>query len=406
MSHHDDKIPEAREDDPIELESQFILRLPPVPAAMLRAAVQSGCNLRERLTVQLESDLRNGKVRFDGWTLPGKVVDLPTIIESYKTLDKKTFYKTADVCQMMICKDEIDASGEEEDLSKLKGKEREKKFLWPHGITAPLKNARKKRFRKTLRKKFADVPEIEKEVRRLFRTDFEASSTRFEVVNADEDKLNDPRSSATALGAAGATNSMSNLDALAEHELFGDLLSSSDEEDTRAEDTNDDSSRLSAAANFPPSASLPSASTSSDPRNAYITEFPRGLSLQGAPSLQNTSSSSDHTAMQHQTSGNLSMPSSAFDFDSSSAADAVAALEQANASEQDASLISKMKELEQEIRELQSKRRAQENEIAGIENAMLRQRFQSLINSYTEQEAEKQRHYDELCSLLGSKDAY
>jgi hypothetical protein len=29
----------------------------------------------------------------------------------------------------------------------------DKKFLWPHGITPPLKNVRKRRFRKTLRKK-------------------------------------------------------------------------------------------------------------------------------------------------------------------------------------------------------------------------------------------------------------
>ena len=44
-----------------------------------------------------------------------------------------------------------------------------KKYLYPHGITPPLKNVRKRRFRKTLKKKYIDFPEIEKEVKRLFR---------------------------------------------------------------------------------------------------------------------------------------------------------------------------------------------------------------------------------------------
>lgn len=32
--------------------------------------------------------------------LAAKLVDLPCIIESLKTIDKKTFYKTADICQV------------------------------------------------------------------------------------------------------------------------------------------------------------------------------------------------------------------------------------------------------------------------------------------------------------------
>lgn len=71
-------------------------------------------NLKDRLSIQLDPDIRNGKVRFDGWVLPAKVVDLPTIIESHKTLDSKNFYKTADICQMMICKEEIDEVKPEE----------------------------------------------------------------------------------------------------------------------------------------------------------------------------------------------------------------------------------------------------------------------------------------------------
>lgn len=63
-------------------------------------------NLKDRLTIQMDADLRTGNVRFDGWVLPAKIMDLPTIIESHKTLDNKNFYKTADISQLMICKED------------------------------------------------------------------------------------------------------------------------------------------------------------------------------------------------------------------------------------------------------------------------------------------------------------
>lgn len=112
-------------DVPVDLENQFILRLPKLVAANLRVAVQSGvASLKDRLSIQLESDMRHGIVRFDHWVLPAKVVDLPCIIESHKTLDRKTFYKTADICQMMICKEEFDnEKSEEEDSTKKGGKD-------------------------------------------------------------------------------------------------------------------------------------------------------------------------------------------------------------------------------------------------------------------------------------------
>lgn len=92
---------ERRDDGGTDLETQFILRLPEEPAMVLREAIQSGANLKERLSVSLEADLRKGMVRIDDRYLYAKVVDLPCIMESLKTIDKKSFYKTADVCQMV-----------------------------------------------------------------------------------------------------------------------------------------------------------------------------------------------------------------------------------------------------------------------------------------------------------------
>lgn len=136
---------------------------------MLREAIREGANnLKDRLTVKLENDMRFGEVRLDHYLLHAKIVDIPTIIESMKTIDNKSFYKSADVCQLIICKDEPDLpTTDDESPNKNKKKDPnkvDKKYLWPHGITPPCKNIRKRRFRKTLKKKFVEAPEIEKEV--------------------------------------------------------------------------------------------------------------------------------------------------------------------------------------------------------------------------------------------------
>lgn len=73
---------------------------------------------------------------------------------------------------MILCKEDKEflQSDEEEKTKVFKKKEPnkvDKKYLWPHGITPPLKNVRKRRFRKTLRKKYVEAPEIEKEVQLL-----------------------------------------------------------------------------------------------------------------------------------------------------------------------------------------------------------------------------------------------
>lgn len=110
------------------------------------------------------------QVRFDGWSMNAKMFDLPTVIESQKTIDKKTFYKTADICQILICKEGEESESESADVTspnkkKMEQKKADKKYMFMHGLCPPLKNCRKRRFRKTLKKKFVEAPEIEKEVK-------------------------------------------------------------------------------------------------------------------------------------------------------------------------------------------------------------------------------------------------
>ncbi|XP_006810422.1 transcription initiation factor TFIID subunit 7-like [Neolamprologus brichardi] len=150
----------SKEDAPYELESQFVLRLPSEYASTVRRIAQSSSmNMKDRLTIELHPDGRHGIVRVDRVPLACKLVDLPCMIESLKTVDKKTFYKTADVCQMLVCTLDGDLYPPLEEptgtdpKTKKKDKDKDKKFVWNHGITCPLKNTRKRRFRKTAKKK-------------------------------------------------------------------------------------------------------------------------------------------------------------------------------------------------------------------------------------------------------------
>ncbi len=209
---------------PIELENQFLLRLPSEPAAALKKAIQKGgADLKERLRIQLEPDnpnsnngaLRRGCVRLDDYSLSAKLVDLPTIVESHKTIDKKTLYKTADICQILICKEGEPSDDEipEEEEKKKDPNKVDKKFVYPHGVCPPLKNARKRRFRKTLRKKHVlDEPEIEKEVKRLFREDNEAIEVKWQLLTEEE--------LTAGKGGSGEGRSDTNL---GEQDLFGAL---------------------------------------------------------------------------------------------------------------------------------------------------------------------------------------
>lgn len=93
---------------------------------------------------------------------------------------------------MMICKEDEDPiPSDEEDKNKAKKKDPtkvDKKYLYPHGVTPPMKNVRRRRFRKTLRKKYVEAPEIEKEIKRLLRGDSDAVNVKWEVVNEKHEK--------------------------------------------------------------------------------------------------------------------------------------------------------------------------------------------------------------------------
>lgn len=215
-----------------ELENQIILRMPLVKgdngmkklhpkAAALREALLGRLakmnekpeveenpppdELKDRLFIELNSEARKGRLKFDDEIFEARLVDLPCIVESLKTTDKKMFYKTADICQMLVCRTQDDPwNSSDEERQRIKkaaanpkaSKKDSKmdKYKWPHGLAPPLKNVRRKRFRKVAKKKIVDYAEIETEVKQIFRADREAYKIDYEVLLVegeleDEDEL-------------------------------------------------------------------------------------------------------------------------------------------------------------------------------------------------------------------------
>ncbi|XP_037080013.1 transcription initiation factor TFIID subunit 7-like [Pollicipes pollicipes] len=343
---------------PVELENQFVLRLPPVPAQSLRHAIREGMsNIKDRLFISMESDMRRGTVRFDNWYLPAKIVDVPTMTESYKTIDGKNFYKTADICQMMFCKEDDDASDEESPNKKRRDPSKvEKKYLYPHGLTPPLKNVRKRRFRRTLKKKFVEVPEIEKEVKRLLRMDNEAVHVRHEVV--DEEKKKDE---------AGGSTLATIKEELGEHDIFGEELSDSDEEADRSFNRLDD-----------PEDSAMSESKFSGGESTNMSNTMDTTADQNQVKTEFDSSMFPHTASPAKSTPSPSLSIKREYSDSPSDVD------------------EQLEQLQRRISDVQAQREAQEAEMAGIDNQALRQRFRAMVDDLANMEADYRRQYEEL----------
>ncbi|XP_038216941.1 transcription initiation factor TFIID subunit 7-like [Zerene cesonia] len=388
---------------PAELESQFILRLPDEPTKALKELLKSGENFKNRLTIQIENDMRHGEVRFDHWLMHAKIVDMPTIIESLKTIDNKSFYKSADICQMMICKEEPDQPTDEETPTKNKKKDPykvDKKFLWPHGVTPPTKNVRKRRFRKTLKKKYVEGPEIEKEVKRLLRADNEAVNVTWEVIQEEDD----PKSKAESKLASKAekkpkaeraskkepkketvhaTKPASNISTT---DIFGGALSDSDIEDENINVEMDDSHFSTYDRMSDNSLMLGLV----DQKRSFPIEFESDMFQ---PS---------HSSMipKHHNRNVTSTITSKKAFEHSSEEE----IEYNFRDDSKENMGVRIEQLRAELEELKQRRQRTQNEIAGMENLALRQRFQDTLHTLNQDIMYKEMEYQGLITLQTSED--
>ncbi|KGG53211.1 transcription initiation factor tfiid 55 kDa subunit [Mitosporidium daphniae] len=110
--------------------------------------------------------------RFKGW-----LVDLPSLVESLISSNKKQYYKVADISQ----EEKEDKNGHTDDFIPTRE--------WPHGLTPPLAFVRARRFRRQAARE--SLVEMSSVVRRLLEADRKALSIELELIDTPASSLED-----------------------------------------------------------------------------------------------------------------------------------------------------------------------------------------------------------------------
>ncbi|KAF1346692.1 TAFII55 protein conserved region-domain-containing protein [Delphinella strobiligena] len=175
------------EEDPL-IESQFVLRMQPgQDCDYLRDAIANktlgeprhngGADVSLKF---LDKDMRRVIINIRGRNYAAAMVDLPCVIESMKSWDKRGWWKVVDICQMML----VLGPTENDDTARLHPLPKDvdkNNWAYAHGLTPPMHYVRKRRFRK--RASYKTVEHIDEEVERLLKADAEATSSSYKIVD-------------------------------------------------------------------------------------------------------------------------------------------------------------------------------------------------------------------------------
>ena len=182
------------EEDPA-IESQFILRMMPGrDCDYLKKAIDQkkiGLPLNEggaEVTMRfLDREGRRALVAICDRLYAAVLVDLPCILEGMKSWDRRGWWKSADICQMLLVVGQVP----DEEAAKVVPLPREvdqKTYQYPHGLTPPMRYVRKRRFRK--RVSYRTIEAVEEEVERLLKMDksvrAEGGSIEYEMLDLDQ----------------------------------------------------------------------------------------------------------------------------------------------------------------------------------------------------------------------------
>ncbi|KAI1907832.1 hypothetical protein LOZ12_004179 [Ophidiomyces ophidiicola] len=170
------------------LEEEFILRMPPgEDCDYVRQAVeekrfgprsQGGADISFKA---LTRDGRRATVTVRGKIYAASLVDLPCIIEGMKSWDKRSWYKTADICQMLLVLGQVKSEEEARQYPLPKDVE-QSTYQYAHGLTPPMHWVRKRRFRERISNRTIEAVELE--VARLLKEDAEAiAPPEFEILD-------------------------------------------------------------------------------------------------------------------------------------------------------------------------------------------------------------------------------
>ncbi|KAL9607772.1 MAG: hypothetical protein Q9167_007341 [Letrouitia subvulpina] len=195
------------EPDPA-LEEEFILRMAPGDDCdyLRQAITERRLGTKEEGSVDvrmtfLKHDGRRAVVSIQKRLYAACMVDLPCIIEGMKSWDKRAWYKTADICQMLLVLGRIE--NQEDAMTHPLPKEvDEKTWQYAHGLTPPMRWARKRRFRKRASHRTIEV--VEDEVDRLLALDERCVESKYEIIDLDRDRSTHERSVWNEQGSTGA----------------------------------------------------------------------------------------------------------------------------------------------------------------------------------------------------------
>ncbi|KNZ78429.1 Transcription initiation factor TFIID subunit 7 [Termitomyces sp. J132] len=185
LGQYDRELDSDEED--LAFEEQFILRMSPgedlEKLKKMVAAREVGNDVWFKF--KGEQDSRRAVFHIGNSTYSAKLVDLPCIIESQKTLDNKQMFKVADICQMFV----VDRKLENDEPIAHQTNFNIDEFIWPHGMTPPLHHVRKRRFRKRVNRR--TIESVEQEVERLLAEDSLATEIKYDVLDNVNPDLSD-----------------------------------------------------------------------------------------------------------------------------------------------------------------------------------------------------------------------
>lgn len=169
------------------IEEQFVLRMiPGEDCEYIRQAINERRFDRAEFSFKpLTREGRRAILRIRDKQYAATLVDLPCIIEGMKSWDKRGWYKSADICQMLLVLGPVSNEKEaaEYPLPKDVDIVDERTYQYPHGLTPPLKWVRRRRFRERISTR--TIEQVEKEVADLIAKDETSlGPPRFELLDS------------------------------------------------------------------------------------------------------------------------------------------------------------------------------------------------------------------------------
>lgn len=178
-----------REVDP-HIEEEFVLRMAPGDdCEYLRKAIEEkrfGPRSEGGADVKMKFLTRDGRraiVTIRGRHYAATLVDLPCVVEGMKSWDRRGWWKSADICQMLLVVGRVPTEDAAMTIP-LPSLVDTKTFQYPHGLTPPMHHVRKRRFRKRVSNRTIEA--VEEEVERLLKADEDCEGpSRCEILDLD-----------------------------------------------------------------------------------------------------------------------------------------------------------------------------------------------------------------------------